>query len=426
MRGRPLNAVRTGLARFIDEAGPADKVAIETIADDSRWDADWGDSRDTAKMAISRLHVRGQRTRFWDGLLEGLHKLPSDPKARRILVISDGHDEGSTHQLEEVLNVARFGGTVVDAIGITRSEPAYLNGLRQLAGQTGGSFRQARTTSELEQLVASGIVFVNSMPVTTFVVSGVRADGQTHTFQVTWSHNGAHVSDQFTVQLPFSAPPASPDMRHWKFSLASAAAGLCILALLGVRLARHHRARRRTKAAADAIDGTSVGILQRFPSDSSPEDRDSSHQSSKVTIQPSQPGVAGSGKARPSTAPRAVRVQTQIATRFRKPTKELPSAWLVSESGTEAGRTVPVDECEFWIGALENNHLRIEADPAVSSNHACVVFDHDLLGIWDHHSTNGTRVNGEQLGITRRLLNPGDRIRIGTSTFLLKAEEGNR
>src|ERR1700688_2031905 len=41
MKGKPLEAVKTGIRKFVGDAGPQDKVAIQTIADEGRWDADW-------------------------------------------------------------------------------------------------------------------------------------------------------------------------------------------------------------------------------------------------------------------------------------------------------------------------------------------------------------------------------------------------
>ena len=104
----------------------------------------------------------------------------------------------------------------------------------------------------------------------------------------------------------------------------------------------------------------------------------------------------------------------------------MPAAWLVCEDGFAPGERFPVDKMEFWIGTLENNHLQISGDPTVSGNHACLVFEHELLGIYDYRSTNGTMVNGELIGQTRHLLRSGDRIRIGRSTFRVQdsVEEG--
>jgi pSer/pThr/pTyr-binding forkhead associated (FHA) protein len=68
----------------------------------------------------------------------------------------------------------------------------------------------------------------------------------------------------------------------------------------------------------------------------------------------------------------------------------------------------------------------MENDPTVSSNHACIALDKDVLAIWDYDSTNGTIVNGTRLSKIRRLLRPGDKVRIGQTTFSLHQTRGNQ
>src|SRR6185312_9351663 len=94
MRGAPLNAIRSGLGKFVADAEPQDKIAIQTIADDGRWEVGWEQSRDEVRAALDKLEARGTLTRLWDGLLDAVQHFPTAPIAQRIIVISDGHDEG--------------------------------------------------------------------------------------------------------------------------------------------------------------------------------------------------------------------------------------------------------------------------------------------------------------------------------------------
>ena len=129
------------------------------------------------------------------------------------------------------------------------------------------------------------------------------------------------------------------------------------------------------------------------------------------------------GTERPApTARMSARSRTQFGDRFPEPTSAHPAAWLLGETGFGAGQWFPLDVVEYWIGGLENNHLQITSDPTVSGNHACIVFETGVLGIFDHGSTNGTRVNDDLVQEHRRLLQPGDRIRIGRSVFVLRGE----
>jgi len=98
------------------------------------------------------------------------------------------------------------------------------------------------------------------------------------------------------------------------------------------------------------------------------------------------------------------------------------SALLIGKSGPLADRTFRVNRQEFWIGAAANNDLRID-DDAVSSNHACLRFEGESLKIFDNHSTNNTRVNGNAVGDTARILFPSDEIQIGRTVFVLERSE---
>jgi Mg-chelatase subunit ChlD len=407
MKGAPLNAVRSGLSKFVGDASPQDKIAIETIADESRWDANWDDSRDKVKTSLDTLATRGTLTRLWDGLLEAIHNFPATPLSQRLIVISDGHDEGSKHTEEEVIAAALDRGIPVDAIGVTRSDPVYLQGLQRLATQTGGQFRQAKDTAELEQLVSSGIQRLKSTPVVSFHLDDVPGDGGTHRFEVTWKHDGTESRAEVKATIPVIKSRA-----RWYWGGGIAAAVVLLIVILASTPKRSKQPDAFIVPPVQPVASAPVSmpvqspIPPRQPGPPVPVPL----QPRKVTMPPEQP-------ARP------VRVKTEIIARFGTPAQGQPGAWLLCEAGFAAGKRFPLDQIEYWIGALENNHLQITDDPTVSGNHACLVFDHDMLGVFDHKSTNGTRVNGDLVSNKRRLLRPGDRIKIGRSTFAVQTAE---
>ena len=419
MKGKPLNAVRAGLLKFVNDAGPQDKVAIQTIADEGRWDADWNAPRDQVHNAIDQLAARGTLTRLWDALLEAIPHFPATPLSRRLIVISDGHDEGSSHTEDEVISAAREHGIIVDAIGITRSNPMYLRSLESLAAQTGGLFREAKDTDELEGLVGSGIERLKSTPVVSFRLDDLPGDGKTHQFNVTWKHEGTETSADTTATIPVVAA------NKWKRWYWVGGIGLLVVLLIVV-LVLLGTSRKAEPARAQGQPAPNPQPVEPLASTPGPP---------QPAIIPPRPFVAGSvdSAAQPlrprrvnapveEPAPR-VRAKTEMMARFPAPSKGHPAAWLYCEEGFAVGKRFPVDVMEYWIGALENNHLQIAEDRTVSGNHACLVFDHDVLGIYDHHSTNGTRVNGEAVGEKRRLLRLGDRIRIGDSVFVVQSAD---
>jgi pSer/pThr/pTyr-binding forkhead associated (FHA) protein len=72
------------------------------------------------------------------------------------------------------------------------------------------------------------------------------------------------------------------------------------------------------------------------------------------------------------------------------------------------------------IGRISNNHMVID-NPAVSSHHARVFHDGEMVVLEDLESTNGTFVNGRR--VDRAVLVHGDRLRIGRLELLVSFDE---
>ena len=79
-------------------------------------------------------------------------------------------------------------------------------------------------------------------------------------------------------------------------------------------------------------------------------------------------------------------------------------------------REFPVDQEVINIGADSQNDLRIQ-DDYVSGSHARLRYENGGLLVSDLGSRNGTFVNGQRVSETARAIMPGDRIRIGETTF---------
>jgi hypothetical protein len=421
MKGKPLAAVRTGLRKFVGDATPHDKVAIQTIADEGRWDSDWDSPREQVSTAIDGLATRGNLTRLWDALLEAIQHFPGTPLARHLVVISDGNDEGSAHKEAEVIASALQNGVVIDAIGVTRSNPESLQTLDHLAAQTGGHFHAARDEKELEELVSSGIRRLQATPVVSFRSNDVPADGKVHRFEITWRHNGKDSSAETSASIP-----SAFSVMKTQLSWAAGVIAFVLLFVVGIFLLRSKRPRAESTYVPSRAQGMphprpAVSDWERStPLPPRPFLRQSAANILSNMEQKAFAPAAGqpSHPAQQPLMPR--KAKTQIVARFPAATPGRPAAQLLCESGFAAGKEFMVDAREYWIGALENNQLQITGDATVSANHACLIFEHEVLRLYDHHSTNGTTVNGEVVRGERCLLRPGDRIRIGQSIFLLK------
>jgi pSer/pThr/pTyr-binding forkhead associated (FHA) protein len=69
------------------------------------------------------------------------------------------------------------------------------------------------------------------------------------------------------------------------------------------------------------------------------------------------------------------------------------------------------------IGRNPKNDLAIPQDKQISGSHAYLRYEKAGLFIIDRNSRNGTFVNENKLTDSGCVLNSGDRIRVGKSTF---------
>jgi Mg-chelatase subunit ChlD len=422
MAGRPLAQLRRALARLVREVAPGDRVALLSFADDLKVEAAFGASGAEIDGAISRLRPRGHTTELFHALFEAcsLFDRPGLPVFHRLLVISDGKDEGRAYRLDDVVARAAARGLQVDSLGLTRVDPSYLSNLQRLADLSGGRYRRVRDSAGLEEAVHEGLSQLQETPVALFPAA-LRADGQPHTAVVRWQR-GASVLER-EARLPVLRPEAaavapgggagadgaglSPRphsaatdrVQPWTMG---AAAVLLIAAAVALLLWRRRSHRRAAVSSLAVPPGLPLARSRSAPPLPGPPPGEAAH-------------------APPLGAKPASRRATLIRHEFAAPSPGHPSAVLLGEEGASSGQRVPIQSAPFWIGAGDGNDLRLAGDDYLSERHAFIQFHEGSLLLFDNESTNGTFVNLERLAAVPRPLSPGDQIRVGHSTFRLQA-----
>jgi hypothetical protein len=109
--------------------------------------------------------------------------------------------------------------------------------------------------------------------------------------------------------------------------------------------------------------------------------------------------------------------RTQVGGYFPAPGVGAAAVILVGIKGPVRGKLFRVEKELFRIGADPTNDLVLTNDDYVSAKHAFIRYDKGSLVLADQHSKNGTFLNENRLKDVALTLTPGDRIRIGSSTF---------
>lgn len=91
---------------------------------------------------------------------------------------------------------------------------------------------------------------------------------------------------------------------------------------------------------------------------------------------------------------------------------------VLASPALEPGTSIELSNAA-GVGRGAENAIRLDGDTTVSSRHATLDSRADGLWVEDAGSTNGTFVNGAPV-TTRRLLQPGDVVRIGHTDLLVE------
>jgi hypothetical protein len=301
---------------------------------------------------------------------------------------------------------------------LTQIDPKHLSNLERLADMTGGHYELARSEDDLGRAFNAGLTRLKSTHVAVVTAQRLTADGEQHQLGARWSEGGSVRSGNRLVILPKGPvipPPGgqnnTPTPSRWWLWVGLAALGLLLLAafLLLSRRKPQPAAPQQKERIADEQIGEQPEESWLPPDDFIRDEPDDGRD-----------GEPGESDEITRPRPRKRRA-TQIRVEFASPEPGRPTATLIGEEGLLEGERVPIETDYFTIGGEDDNTLCLADDGYLSGYHAYIRFDHGSLLLVDRGSTNGTFLNDERLEQEKpRLLNPGDRIKVGHSVFVVE------
>jgi len=156
MLGDTFERAKAAAVDFLDRIGSHDRLAIVTFAQTVEVVSRFEDSRAEAGMRLRELEVdpSGLSTLFFDGVYESLDLIRRGsnlPRRAAVIVFSDGKDSGSSHSLEEVVELAKDSHVLVDTIGYARFGGGGLDTMAAVARGTGADFQNVTSTEDLQR-----------------------------------------------------------------------------------------------------------------------------------------------------------------------------------------------------------------------------------------------------------------------------------
>jgi len=419
VKGGPFESVKAALRDFVSSSRPQDRIAVVSFADTVVVAQAFTSDKAQLTQAIGALQAGGNLTLLNRAIADSLTLLAAEKTnaRQRLLVITDGKNEGPGPVAAALETEARRLGIPVDCLGVTRLAARFLLPMQSLAAASGGAYVRARDYEDLRNAMREGIEGLLGTPVLTFRLAHIAPDGASHLLQL-------KIEGSTTDAVQMFLPRTAPAMLYVPAVLA--------LLLFGAGMALIVFGRRRRRAAAAADTPPDVPAVAE-------PDPPARTRTQTVYAPKSGPRTPYKGDVRRPPPPRPepvppppapvpdlkqptpqpVRDATQFRQVFAQPAPGKPTAWVRAQGSPTR---FPIEADEVWIGSGDGNHIRVAEDMTMSRNHACIQWIAGDLYLFDNRSTNGTRVNGRRMESgSRARLQAGDQIAAGHAVFSLEA-----
>ncbi len=298
---------------------------------------------------------------------------------RVVVVVTDGFDKNvanptkSKDLLQGIEDRAKRANVRINIIGTFIDTDEQLPTMRKLAGVTGGTYRQARTGSEVEEFLNHTTAEINDQHVVR-LSTGAFEGGAQNTFHVDVTDPSGHKLSSGKVIKRL--PEKESHLLTYVLVGVGGLVGLLLLFLVGRAVIRAARNRRDD------------GPVQVGP------DLSTCRQCSN---------------------------QIDPSWKVCKYCEALPhyGRLTVTSSGALNGRAFFIKESQTTVGKDGANHIVIE-DGSVSKRHAGISVKDNKFELQDFASTNKTWVNGQE--IHKQFLRDGDEVGFGgvKTVFKLK------
>ncbi len=201
--------IRDALEAWILDFGEKDWGAVVAFGESSRLVVDFTNDWRRLRDGLDTLGPTDNLTLFHQALDDAIElsrrQDPGLPGRRVVVVLTDGLDEGSGLNLDDVVSRFREHPVPIHAIGYSRLKPEsrrrkYLEVLQRLASNSGGSFFEARQT-DFAQSYATMRKAIRRVWVAQISCPDCSADGQIYRLQTNLSFGSRALSRGTDVRL---------------------------------------------------------------------------------------------------------------------------------------------------------------------------------------------------------------------------------
>jgi VWFA-related protein len=377
---RTLKELKKSASDFLNQPGKKDMIALYRFNDEAVLLSNFTDNKDELLNKISNVQRHGKRTLLYNALYNSMELLnKTDIPRKAVLVFTDGKDEGSTIELNDVIEYSRNSHIPVYCVAFNPKE--NIKTLSRLAMLTGGKLFSSNK-NEIYSIYKTIFGTVKNQYLLEYK-SMLDPDGKAHNIEIKLRYDNIKDGEQITIN--YKKNKSTFILRVPSFYEAVIIALVLILIILLVVLIiffiRHHNKIQISSSGIQAVTSD-----EKFAKFNKPE-----YIPQNGTIEQEQ----------------------------EKPDEKISiKAWLVERDGMDAGKKIPVEYEEVTLGRGKDNRIILD-DKSVSKKHARIKLIKNSFYLFDLVSDKGTFLNENKL-LRPKLLYDWDEIRLGKKVFIFR------
>lgn len=417
MQGKPMQAMKNAILKFIDDMRPIDKLGIIGIADDAELISDFSNNKEFLKEKVKNLSTKGNYTAVYYGAYKGLKALADNKEnvGKILILIGDGKNESpsSSYSEQDVIDLGIAEGIPVFSIGYTKIDPAYLQSFEKISDKTKGKFYNSPSDDDLSRQYKKLYSQILNKYLVKYIIYNMKGDGNEYVNAVSVKYNNFVKSDNKKVVIPAGVAAIILNKETPKEStnylLYVIIAGVVLIGAVGFVIFN-----KKKKEKEEQL------LLQKKEEQRKQQEILEAERKKREELEKK---LQESFNQQNLNEPLA---QDKPINKI-KPNEE--KTIILSSSNSLSSGNSTICRLEFSIGAFSGQRFDIDASGAtigrkddnsivlkeatISGYHAKIVFNNGNFYIEDLNSSNGTYINGRQ--ITTTILQHGDVFKLGSN-----------
>ena len=379
--------IKLTASNIIKITGSRDKYLILKFNDSVKQLTNFDTEKDITIHRINNIDRHGTKTLLFNSIYEAISLLDKKNVIKKsILVFTDGKDEGSTAETDDIINFAKKSGISIHFI--TNGHLTNRETIQKISGLTGGklysnSKYHYKTIYDEIQAYSKNRYKLNYH-------SRINTDGSLHTIEVRFKHKNIKDRDSQNITLNRSFINLYYTSSKWHILLLSL---LSIILIIVSYICIHILKGNKILHRENNIEDDKSNIKQQNIEEMIKLDTIEQYHKDHVLL-------------------------------TQDPEFSYSDAWLVEMDGPELGKKFPMYWDESSIGRGDDNSIIVN-DDSVSLKHAKIKNIKNGYYLFDLTSDNGTFLNDKKL-LRPKSLYDWDVIRVGRTKLIFRGSNSSK